>query len=325
MFPELIEKNQIVKKQIYNLSGRNLSEAISYFPPDLSASKIVLLPDLNPGRSPLPTGCMVQIEERYQPNWRKYVVSDVGCGIQVLSSGIGWQDFEDHKNYWDEVFNELKINKGELGDLGSGNHFLDAAVDDQEQVHFIIHTGSRGESQKVNSLVDQPEEFDQTYAQIISWARSNRNAIADVLENVYKTKLSLIVDKIHNFYSLSDGQVYIYKGAVELKPGEVTIIPSSMDGGMYLVEGTDSMVSIDYAMSHGTGRIKSRSKLREESQDYDFRGLRSRIYIPSDISDRSILTDIPTGFREIEECLSLLDGLIIKKKRMIPIAYIGQF
>ena len=44
---------------------------------------------------------------------------------------------------WNAIANDLRANKGRLGDLGGGNHFLDALVptDDPTRVYLLIHTG----------------------------------------------------------------------------------------------------------------------------------------------------------------------------------------
>ena len=44
---------------------------------------------------------------------------------------------------WNAVADRLRWNKGGLGDLGGGNHFLDALSGYRdEQLYFLIHTGS---------------------------------------------------------------------------------------------------------------------------------------------------------------------------------------
>lgn len=310
----------------YNFSGRPLQEILHWFPSSLKAEKIVLLPDLCPGRSPLPTGCCVEINQGIQPDWRSFAVSDVGCGMQVLKSVLNWEDFEGNLVLWDDLLVHLKKNKGNLGDLGSGNHFLDAAVDLDDprgRVYFIIHTGSRDESAKATNLIDKPRQFDSTYSSITSWARNNRDTIADILQRVYG-KIELVLDKTHNFYKQECRKAIVYKGAVELKPGEMTIIPSSMEGDMVMVTGTAQISKVNNAMSHGTGRLKSRGESKEDADEYDLTALRKRGYIPTAISDASIRTENPSCYRSLDNCLQLLENLVEVQKRLTPIAYIGQ-
>lgn len=56
---------------------------------------------------------------------------------------------------WDRLADSLRENKGALGDLGGGNHFLDALVPyDDGPIYFLIHTGSRNESGHVDNLIE---------------------------------------------------------------------------------------------------------------------------------------------------------------------------
>ena len=93
---------------------------------------------------------------------------------------------------------------------------------------------------------------------------------------------------------------------------------------MVIVEGTERIKEINLAMNHGTGRIKSRSESKLDAYNYDFEALKRRIYIPEKIRNVSILIENPSVYRNLDECLKLIDGFIKVKKRLTPIAYIGQ-
>lgn len=310
----------------FNFTGLSMQELFRFFPHDLKAKKVVLLPDFTPNKTGLlPSGCSVEIDTTIDPKWRRFAVSDIGCGMQVLKSPSNWEYFEENLGLWDQVSKRLLDNKGSLGDLGSGNHFLDAAVDADEQLYFVIHTGSRYESEKATELIDNPDEFDAAYAHGLQWARQNRDAISTEIEEVYGN-LDLILDKPHNFYLVDEGKnkAVIYKGAVSLKPGELNIIPSSMDGDMALVQSNVDLKQINHAMLHGTGRTKSRSDCKEGAKSYAFKSLRERIYIPHQIRDASLASENPSCYRSLDECLELLYNIVDVKDRLTPIAYIGQ-
>lgn len=307
----------------YNFSKRPLEQVINYFPKELLAEKIVVLPDLSPGRTPLPTGCSVELDINKNPEWRHWAVSDVGCGMQVLRSRIFWADFERDTKLWDEVADRLEENKGQLGDLGSGNHFIDAASDEGGLIYFVIHTGSRDESPKATELVDQPEKFDKVYQEVTDWARRNRDSIAQILKQQYG-ELELVLDKKHNFYQLEKDKAIIYKGAVKLLPDETSIIPSSMNGDMVIIENSGDTSEINYAVSHGTGRVKSRGQSKGDALTFDFASLRKQLYIPERISNASISSENPNCYRPIDEVLLSIADLVKVQKRLSPIAYIGQ-
>ncbi len=329
-------KNIIKGTEWVNLSGRSLEEIWHLFPRDLVAERVVLLPDFSPSGDELPVGSAVVVDKYLVPDWRKYVLSDVGCGMQVLQAPeYTWEGFEDKntKQYtWDGIASILKSNKGELGDLGHGNHFLDAAIDldepeDSKQLYFVIHTGSRAQTKRVRERwADQekfnPDEFDKIFQEVMNWARTNRDTIRKVLESMYG-RFEFVLDIPHNFFTQDADRAYLYKGAVSLKPGEKTIIPSSMVGDMIIVEAKENITTIGSVMSHGTGRVKSRGESKEE-QGYDFSALRRKVYIPDLIPNSSFANERPESYRTLDEVLRIINPFVEIKKTLTPIAYIGQ-
>lgn len=322
----------------YNFSEFELGSILRYFNKGnlqtFGASKVVILPDFTPGSGYLPTGCSVEFPYEAQPEWRKFAISDVGCGMQLVESKFKWDEFEAQKQKWDNVYEKLGKNKGRLGDLGSGNHFLDAVVDDDQNVYFAIHTGSRSESPLADKLIDKAARFDEKYLEIVNWARNNRDVIRETVEQEYgQTKF--VLDKPHNFFHKKEDHdaVVIYKGAVRLKQGELGLVPSSMDGQMALIRGEVGMEEINFAMSHGTGRREKRGAIRTLMSNLDpnrdrlndrFASLKRKIYIPGSIKAESVSTELPEHYRGLDECLDRVGGLVTVVKRLNPIAYIGQ-
>ncbi|MFN2169258.1 MAG: hypothetical protein ACK2U9_23735, partial [Anaerolineae bacterium] len=166
--------------EIVNLSAEPPGKLHSWIPHDLEAETVVFLPDACPGKSPLPTGTAVLTR---QDNWRKFAVSDCGCGMRLLRSGLAPSELDLER--WDRVANILRGNKGGLGDLGGGNHFLDALEPyDDGPLHFLIHTGSRNESGHVDRFVDDPDLFDGEFDRVVRWAADYRAAIHEALSAV---------------------------------------------------------------------------------------------------------------------------------------------
>ena len=97
-----------------------------------------------------------------------------------------------------------------------------------------------------------------------------------------------------------------------------------MIGDIVLVKGTAEVSGVYDSMCHGTGRTMSRSQAKLLSNDYNYAELRERIYIPDKIGNESIKTDAPYCYRDLDECLSLIDTLIEVQQRFRPIAYLGQ-
>jgi len=306
--------------KVTNYSAEPLSRLYSWLPRDLHAEEVVFLPDACPGKSPLPTGVAVRTR---QQDWRKFALSDCGCGMLLARSAVRAADLD--RAAWDSLYHDLLANKGRMGDLGSGNHFLDALqACDEDALYLLVHTGSRDESKAVEPLVDDAVRFDETFRSVCDWAKANRAEIGRMAAK-YFGKLEPVLDLNHNSYEeLPDGSVIIRKGAVKLLPGGTAVIPSNLNGAAVLVRAQESIAGALNSMSHGTGRIMSRSEAKEHAERYDYAALRKQVYIPPMISDASIRTEAPFCYRDLDSCLQLIAGLADEVKRFSPIAYLGQ-
>jgi RNA-splicing ligase RtcB len=306
--------------QLVNYSAEPEGKLQSWLPHGLRAEKIVFFPDACPGRSTLPTGTVVLLS---QENWRKFAISDCGCGMRLLRSGLRSADLTQSK--WDEAANLLKSNKGGLGDLGGGNHFLDAIEPySGEGLHFLIHTGSRSESGLVDDLVDHPEDFDRKFARIVQWAQDNRAGVQQVLERVFGP-MDLVLDLPHNTYEqLPGGRVIIRKGAVRVEPRDLCVIPSHMAGDVVLVRALEAVGNALNSLSHGTGRSVARSASKDQAASYDFDMLRRSVRMPSFLDTASLRTEGPYAYRDLDKCLGLLDGLVETVERFSVVGYMGH-
>lgn len=306
--------------ELVNLSAEPLGRLHSWIPHDLKADKVVFLPDACPGKSPLPTGTAVLTR---QSDWRRFAVSDCGCGMTLVRSAVEASDLDEAR--WNKVANYLRANKGGLGDLGGGNHFLDAIVPyDDGPLHFLIHTGSRNESGHVDNLIGAPDSFDKEFNRVVRWAGDNRAAIHDRIKSVFG-EAELLLDLPHNTYELlSEGSVIIRKGSVRLLPHELSVLPSHMSGDVVLIRAKDAVGSILNSMSHGTGRTMSRSDCKPIADTYDFAALRKSILIPDGVENTSLRTDGPFAYRNLDECLALIKDYVEVITRFGVIGYMGH-
>jgi RNA-splicing ligase RtcB len=306
--------------EITNLSAEPLGKLHSWLPHDLQAEQVVFLPDACPGKSPLPTGTAVLTR---QMNWRKFAVSDCGCGMRLLRSSVQAKDLD--SNRWDRVAESLRANKGGLGDLGGGNHFLDAIVPYEDgPLHFLIHTGSRNESGHVDGFIDMPSKFDQEFERVVRWAADNRAAINDRVDRVFGPT-EVVLDLPHNtFEQLDDGGVIIRKGSVRMLPDDLSVLPSHMSGDVVLVRAKTKVTEILSSMSHGTGRAMSRSDCKPLADSYDFEKLRRSILIPSGVEDASLRTDGPFAYRDLDECMALIGEYVNVVARFGVVGYMGH-
>jgi hypothetical protein len=305
---------------ITNLSAEPIGKLHSWIPRGLVAEKIVFLPDACPGKSPLPTGTAVLTR---QEDWRRFAVSDCGCGMRLLRSSIPIKDLDVRR--WNAVADLLRANKGSLGDLGGGNHFLDAIAPYEDgPLYFLIHTGSRDESGHVDALIDRPEDFDGTFDRVVEWAAENRAMIHQAVERVFGNT-ELVLDLPHNTYEqLGDGQVIIRKGSVRLLPGELSILPSHISGDVVLIRAKPQVSNILNSMSHGTGRKMSRSDCKPFADAYDYASLRKAVLVPEGIEDASLRTDGPFAYRDLDDCLELIKDYIEVMVRFGVVGYMGH-
>lgn len=305
---------------LVNISAEPVGKLHSWIPHDLEAERIIFLPDACPGKSPLPTGTAVFTR---QANWRKFAVSDCGCGMRLLRSDLSVSDLDLAR--WDRVANILRGNKGRLGDLGGGNHFLDALEPyDDGPLHFLIHTGSRNESGHVDAYVDDPTKFDSEFDRVVKWAADNRAAIHDSINEVFG-EVDLVLDIPHNTYQiLDDGGVIIRKGSVRIAAGELSVLPSHMSGDVVLIRATDRVAEILNSISHGTGRRMSRSDCKPLADNFDFAAMRKSIMIPTGVHDSSLRTDGPFAYRDLDECMALIEQYVEPVTRFGVIAYMGH-
>lgn len=306
--------------EIVNLSAEPLGKLHSWIPHDLKAEKVVFLPDACPGKSPLPTGTAVLTR---QDDWRRFAISDCGCGMRLLRSELRPDELA--RGEWEALAERLRSGKGGLGDLGGGNHFLDALAPFSGcDLHFLIHTGSRAESGHVDGLVDQSTEFDEEFERVVDWAAANRAAVQNAVEELFGP-FELVLDLPHNSCEpIEGGGAIIRKGSVRVLPGELNIIPSHMSGDVVLVRATDRVRTTLDSLSHGTGRKMSRSDCKPLAETFDFEALRERVLIPDSVADSSLRTEGPFAYRDLDECLALIDGYVEEVERFEVAGYMGH-
>ena len=297
----------------------------------LATAKLVIsLPDTCPGKSPLPTGTGYLTDV---PDWRRFALSDVGCGITIVRTALTLSDIsgQSFQKAWDGLCSELASRRNQgLGDLGSGNHFLDAVASyEDESVALVVHTGSRKESGLVDDLVDRPAEFDREFERIKGWAKSNRDAVLDIAEQHLGRFIELYpgvpsIDRNHNHYEELDEGVLIRKGSQRAEPGELALIPSNLLDDMVIVRATPRVEELLYCLPHGTGRTMSRSDAKRATELFDFDSMRETVYIPEQITNASFRTEAPNCYRRLDDGLALVADYVEPVERFVPVAYIGQ-
>jgi RNA-splicing ligase RtcB len=98
-----------------------------------------------------------------------------------------------------------------------------------------------------------------------------------------------------------------------------------MTGDVVLVRATDRVGDILNSISHGTGRKMSRGDCKPLADRFDFAEMRQRIVIPTGVSNSSLRTDGPFAYRDLDECMVLIDDYVESVMRFGVIGYMGHF
>lgn len=97
-----------------------------------------------------------------------------------------------------------------------------------------------------------------------------------------------------------------------------------MSGDVVLVRATERVAETLQSMSHGTGRRMSRGDCKPLADKFDFAQLRASIIIPTGVENASLRTDGPYAYRDLDECLSLIEGYVEEVARYSVVAYMGH-
>jgi tRNA-splicing ligase RtcB (3'-phosphate/5'-hydroxy nucleic acid ligase) len=221
----------------------------------------------------------------------------------------------------------------QLGTLGSGNHFIEVTVDEDETIWLFLHSGSRGignsiathhikiaqenmkkwhitlEDEDLAYLVEGTSEFDQ-YIFDLKWAQHfallNREEMMDRVVKDFEFFIgSKILEKErinchHNFTQKENHMgrnVWLSrKGAIQADKGRKGLIPGSMGTASYVVEGKGYAPSYNSA-PHGAGRVWAR---RAASKHFTIEDLdKAMVGIEYNRSE-AFLDEIPAAYKDID-------------------------
>jgi tRNA-splicing ligase RtcB len=187
-----------------------------------------------------------------------------------------------------------------LGTLGTGNHFIELCLDEEQRVWVMLHSGSRGVGNAIGTffielakqdmrkwhinLPDQdlayfPEGTDHfdDYVEAVEWAQDfaklNRQVmmahVIDALRGQIAKPFDAECEAVnchHNYvrreHHFGENVLVTRKGAVRAAKGVMGIIPGSMGAKSFIVRGLGNPESFD-SCSHGAGRVMSRTQAKK--------------------------------------------------------------
>jgi tRNA-splicing ligase RtcB len=279
----------------------------------------------------VPTGRYEHKEDRIPREWSDTHSSELSS-IQERSPGIGKIDRLTRKA------------AQQVGTLGSGNHFIEICIDENQDVWIMLHSGSRGIGNMIAShfiekakkamqgwfinlpdedlayLPEDSEDFN-AYMEAVGWAQDyallNRKvmmlSVISALQRHIPIEFSVTQEAInthHNYVTKENHfgkNLWITrKGAISAKEGELGIIPGSMGQKSYIVKGKGNKLSY-CSCSHGAGRSMSRTEARRRFTVADL--VRQTEGVEC-LKDDSVLDEIPAAYKNIDTVIENSKDLI---------------
>ena len=235
----------------------------------------------------------------------------------------------DRLDFYDKVDRNWRK---QLGSLGSGNHFIEIVLDEEDSVWAFLHSGSRGIGNKLATfhiktakalmekwyinlpdtdlayLVEDTPEFDD-YMTDLGWAQDfaklNREEMVERILKILQYRFGEFneVERIqchHNFtqreHHFGKNVLVSRKGAIEAREDQLGLIPGSMGTASYVVRGRGNEASLNTA-PHGAGRSLSRNRARNSFTMEDFDQYMEGIEVRR---SEAFLDELPGAYKDID-------------------------
>lgn len=231
-----------------------------------------------------------------------------------------------------------------VGTLGTGNHFVEVCLDEEDRVWVMLHSGSRGVGNRIGSyfielakqdmrrwFVNLPDadlayfpvgtEHFADYMRAVAWAqrfaRLNREtmmaaamqALAEAVPKPFAVDEEA-VNCHHNYVAEEKhfgAEVFVTrKGAVSAKLGELGIIPGSMGARSFIVRGRGNREAF-CSCSHGAGRAMSRAEARRRFTVEEHEAATSGVECRKDIG---VLDETPAAYKDIDAVMAAQESLV---------------
>ena len=231
-----------------------------------------------------------------------------------------------------------------LGTLGTGNHFIEICLDEEQRVWVMLHSGSRGIGNAIGTyfiglakqdmrtwfvnlpdddLAYLPEGTDHfnDYVEALEWAQGfaqlNREimlrhtiaAIGRALGRALDTTVEAI-DCHHNYVTRENhfgANVWLTrKGAVRARAGDLGIVPGSMGARSYIVRGKGNAQSFN-TCSHGAGRAMSRGEAKRRFTAEDHARATHGVECRK---DDGVIDETPGAYKDIDAVMAAQTDLV---------------
>lgn len=347
--------------------------------PFIASNGVACMPDVHAGIGST-VGTVIATEKAVIP---AAVGVDIGCGMNAVRLSLKVSDLpdnlkplrdeierriplgaggaHDHSTDIGEITNDLMrtvvdpLYKGDLvkfhnkaasqiGSLGSGNHFIELCVDENQDVWIMLHSGSRGIGNMIGThyialakremekffitlpdddlayFPENTENFDD-YMAAVGWAQNyalenRRRMMQQVIHAVrlmLPTEFTITQEAInchHNYVEKENhfgrNMWVTRKGAIRARSGDLGIIPGSMGQRSYIVRGKGDIQSY-CSCSHGAGRVMSRA---EAKRRFSLTDLIAQTEGVECRKDEGVIDEIPASYKDIDQVMANQTDLV---------------
>lgn len=234
--------------------------------------------------------------------------------------------------------------RNHAGTLGTGNHFVEVCLDEEQRVWIMLHSGSRGIGNRIGShfielakqdmrrwFINLPDadlayfpqgsELYGDYRQAVHWAqgfaRINREMMMDAAVSALHEAVPKpfacdceAVNCHHNYVSeerhFGENVLVTRKGAVKAGEGDLGIIPGSMGAKSFIVRGKGNRDSF-CSCSHGAGRAMSRGEAKRRFTVEDHIKATEGVECRKDVD---VIDETPAAYKSIEAVMAAQDDLV---------------
>lgn len=230
------------------------------------------------------------------------------------------------------------------GTLGTGNHFVEVCLDEDQRVWIMLHSGSRGIGNAIGqyfiakakadmerwfinlpdkdlAYIPQGSELFEDYFEALDWAQGFARMNRDLMMSAALDALAVSVPKPftcdqeavnchHNYVSwerhFGDNVMVTRKGAVDAHEGVLGIIPGSMGAKSFIVRGKGNREAF-MSCSHGAGRSMSRGEARKRFTLEDHAKATEGVECRK---DADVIDETPAAYKSIDAVMAAQDDLV---------------
>jgi tRNA-splicing ligase RtcB (3'-phosphate/5'-hydroxy nucleic acid ligase) len=231
-----------------------------------------------------------------------------------------------------------------LGTLGTGNHFLEVCLDQENRVWLMLHSGSRGVGNAIGTYFIEKAKEDMRrwyinlpdadlayfpegtvhfndYVEAVEWAQTfammNRQVMMQHAIEAARTAIAKPFDAHleavnchHNYvareHHFGENVFVTRKGAVRAAEGVMGIIPGSMGAKSFIVRGKGNLESF-CSCSHGAGRVMSRTEAKKRFTLADHIADTAGVECRK---DEDVIDETPKAYKDIDAVMAAQSDLV---------------